>query len=162
MAESCLFFVGNFPTTTKNSTIFYQNIERKEDGKKKEKEIFFAEKKNPTHFYLCTITVYKLLCVTTTHQPPWRELQTRKPDIIHSSGGNDRKSNSLTLTEIIILCYYSGRVCSMERVVQLGSVQINFPTLEKEYLSLILTTQTRSLASFTAAATTIEKVTVSL
>ena len=119
MAESCLFFVGNFPTTTKNSTIFYQNIERKEDGKKRKRKSFLL-KKNPTHFYLCTITVYKLLCVTTTHQPPWRELQTRKPDIIHSSGGNDRKSNSLTLTEIIILCYYSVRVRKMERVVQLG------------------------------------------
>jgi len=49
---------------------------------------------------------------------PFLATQTRKLDIIHNSG-NDRKSNSLTLTEIIILCYYSVRVCFMERVVQL-------------------------------------------
>ena len=42
--------------------------------------------------------------------------------LIHSSGNYDRKSNSLTLTEIIILCYYSVKVCLMERVVQLDGV----------------------------------------
>ena len=41
---------------------------------------------------------------------------------IHSSGNCSRKSNSLTLTEIIILCYYSVKVCLMERVVQLDGV----------------------------------------
>ena len=45
--------------------------------------------------------------------------------LIHSSGNYDRKSNSLTLTEIITLCYYSVRVCAMERAVQLGGVVEN-------------------------------------
>jgi len=60
MAESCLFFVGNFPTT--KNYIFYQKLKEKKIEKKKEKEIFFAEKKNPTHFYLCTITVQIIMC----------------------------------------------------------------------------------------------------
>ena len=108
MAESCLFFVGNFPTTTtKKLPNLLPKIERKKEDRKKnkEKEIFFAEEKKTLLTSTCVLLLYKLLCVTYTHQPPWRELQTRKPDIIHNSG-NDRKSNSLTLTEIIILCYY--------------------------------------------------------
>ena len=122
MAESCLFFVGNFPTTTKNSTIFYQKLKKKRRLKKKGKgrNLFCWKKTLLTS--TCVLLLYKLLCVTTTHQPPWRELQTRKPDIIHNSGNYDRKSNSLTLTEIIILCYYSVKVCLMERVVQLDGV----------------------------------------
>jgi len=59
MAESCLFSVGNFPTT--KNYIFYQKLKEKKIEKKKEKEIFFAEK-NPTHFYLCTITVQIIMC----------------------------------------------------------------------------------------------------
>ena len=97
-----------------------KNWKKKKIEKKRKRKSFLLKKTLLTS--TCVLLLYKLLCVTTTHQPPWRELQTRKPDIIHSSGGNDRKSNSLTLTEIIILCYYSVRVCAMERVVQLGGV----------------------------------------
>ena len=83
MAESCLFFVGNFPTTTKNSTIFYQNIERKEDGKKKEKEIFFAEKKT-----LLTSTCVLLLCTN---------YYVSQPHINHH-GENYRPENRTSFT----------------------------------------------------------------
>lgn len=80
MAESCLFFVGNFPTT--KNYIFYQKLKEKKIEKKKEKEIFFAEKKTLLTS-TCVLLLYKLLCVASTH---------------HHHGENYRPENRTSFT----------------------------------------------------------------